>query len=200
MFMSNSNNPKMRVVPRFKTINGKLDIKHVNKSDIENYSPGSILMNSVAIQYNLNDKYTKYVIINPETIGGWAQLHQDDKPTIDNINNYSGLAVVGLITYDGVAHEILHMLGAVQWTAPHSTGYGHCFDGSDIMCYQDSETGPSMLYPCAGNYIIDCNNDDYFSLKPQGYLSNHWNVAGSMYMIQIPVNYTYYFPFFEQYN
>src|SRR4051794_26299778 len=45
----------------------------------------------------------------------------------------------------GMLHEMGHNIGAVQWSAPHSTHtpgssdytYSHCWDGTDVMCYQD---------------------------------------------------------------
>ncbi|HEX8120773.1 MAG TPA: hypothetical protein VF549_05835 [Solirubrobacteraceae bacterium] len=85
-------------------------------------------------------------------------------------------------------HEIAHNLGAVQWTAPHSSHYGHCTDGADVMCYADGP-GVTMTYPCA--YIagvidetLDCGGDDYFNPTPalDSYLDRSWNVYDSAHL------------------
>lgn len=89
-------------------------------------------------------------------------------------------------------HELLHNLGAVQGSTPHSTGFGHCTDEYDIMCYADG-SGKPMLESCAPNQepLLDCNNDDYFhSNPPEGsYLATHWNVFNSSFLYsKIPTN------------
>ncbi|HEX6618296.1 MAG TPA: hypothetical protein VF024_01485 [Solirubrobacteraceae bacterium] len=96
-------------------------------------------------------------------------------------------------------HEISHNLGAVQWSAPHTTHppndlsgtYAHCWDGEDVMCYED---GPAMVHPYVstvcplGNGPIpqtyDCGRDDYFNPDPAAgsYLATHWNVYNSAFM------------------
>lgn len=89
-----------------------------------------------------------------------------------------------------VMHETLHTLGAVQDGAPHATGLGHCFDGEDVMCYDDG--GPTAPRPwpaptCAGALRIDCGNDDYFAPRPAhgSYLASHWNVFDSAFMCDL---------------
>ncbi|MGH8573491.1 MAG: hypothetical protein ACREX8_13090, partial [Gammaproteobacteria bacterium] len=88
-------------------------------------------------------------------------------------------------------HETIHTLGAVQDGAPHSTGLGHCFDGADVMCYDDG--GPTAPQPrpeptCAGPLRIDCGGDDYFSPRPArgSYLARHWNLFDSAFMCPVP--------------
>lgn len=90
--------------------------------------------------------------------------------------------------YDGLveAHELTHMLGAVQASAPNATGNGHCTDEYDIMCYEDSDS-VEMVYSCpdaAGELLLDCNDDDYFNPNPApgSYLAEHWNVARSSFL------------------
>ena len=88
-------------------------------------------------------------------------------------------------------HELLHSLGAVQDGAPHSTGDGHCTDGTDVMCYIDG--GPrSGLYsgafcaPLPGEVgqTLDCSRDDYFnpSPTPGSWLASHWNTYDSLFL------------------
>ena len=128
---------------------------------------------------------------------GVASLYISDGPTQANPNNggYPQYARIdsGCWGYgDGAgqhsveAHELMHMLGGVQSSAPHSTKVGHCWDESDAMCYSDGG-GYAMKQICASSqeYFFDCNSDDYFStLPPSGsYLATHWNAADSRFLI-----------------
>jgi hypothetical protein len=99
----------------------------------------------------------------------------------------------------GMLHEMTHAMGAVQWSAPHTTQpaggtsgvYGHCWDGLDIMCYAD---GPAMGHAydttvCSAvsgamNQTYDCNQDDYFNATPAAgsYLATHWNVYNNVFL------------------
>lgn len=122
----------------------------------------------------------------PGTTTGVATLETDDRLAADNANNFGPSYAVtwGLDINNGGAetmlHEAAHTLGAVQNTAPNSTGAGHCTDGADLMCRADG--GPS-----SGNYttrkcaavVFDCNHDDYFNPTPgaSNYLATHWNLA-----------------------
>jgi len=91
--------------------------------------------------------------------------------------------------YDVSLHEFFHTIGAVQDGAPGSTLAGHCWDGIDVLCYNDgglfgelySEThcpGPGFGTPAG--IPIDCEYNTYFdSLEESGeYLSSHWNTGG----------------------
>ena len=79
-------------------------------------------------------------------------------------------------------HEITHNLGGVQQSAPHSTPFAHCWDGSDVMCYSDGSSG-SQPYTTRrvphhrGGAIpqtYDCGHDDYFNPDPgAGQLPGH---------------------------
>lgn len=139
---------------------------------------------------NLTDKNKKYLIfIDKETIDGncgISRMYIDDSKVI-NAANKSTLSVAACHYSAFVAaHELTHMLGAVQLSAPHTTKFGHCYDGYDLMCYQESDGSPQLLRICpTGFEILDCNNDDYFSVKPpaqNNYLYNHWNIADSLFV------------------
>ena len=135
-----------------------------------------------------------------------------ERPGPDNVHNAGGFASV-LFTRDGVPapgegaqgwwpegllHEMTHNLGGVQWSAPHSTqpagftnpGYGHCWQGSDVMCYVE---GPGashpMRYDCprtagAIPQVYDCGRDDYFNPAPEpgSYLARAWNIYNSAFL------------------
>lgn len=128
---------------------------------------------------------------------GVASMYTNDGPTQANPNNgsYPQYARVdsgcwgfgdGAGQHSVEAHELMHTLGGVQSTAPHSTRVGHCWDESDSMCYSDGG-GYAMQQICASGqeYFFDCNNDDYFSTYPQSgnYLTTHWNAADSRFLI-----------------
>jgi hypothetical protein len=92
---------------------------------------------------------------------------------------------------EGLLHELTHNLGAVGANAPHSTPYGHCFDGFDVMCYDDGGLPASGLtstcatIPGVMNQVYDCGRDDYFNVAPPtgSYLATHWNTYKSSYLV-----------------
>ena len=88
------------------------------------------------------------------------------------------------------SHELMHTLGAVQGSqgqdpSPNYSGYGHCTDEYDTMCYVD---GPGVVMNQLCNYLheplMDCRHDDYFSTAPPAgsYLATHWNTASSGFL------------------
>jgi hypothetical protein len=92
-------------------------------------------------------------------------------------------------------HEITHNLGAVQGSAPHSTGMvgslpaGHCFDEQDVMCYADGGPNNALTFTCpwrSGEVqeTYDCGGDDYFNPTPApgSWLAEHWNVYDSHFL------------------
>jgi hypothetical protein len=93
---------------------------------------------------------------------------------------------------EGMLHELTHNLGSVGPNAPHATDYGHCYDGYDVMCYDD-DFDPSTYPMTAGcpaipgvmNQVFDCGSDDYFNVAPPAgsYLADHWNTYDSPYLV-----------------
>jgi hypothetical protein len=114
--------------------------------------------------------------------GGHCQ--PDDRPGPENIANSGGYWawVVQdlhlLVGRHAMLHEITHNLGAVQRSAPHSSGDGHCTDGNgrDVMCPPPGARPEAP--PC-----YDCGGDDYFNVNPsqENHLATHWNVANSVF-------------------
>lgn len=89
-------------------------------------------------------------------------------------------------------HELSHTLGAVQDSAPNSTGAGHCTDEADIMCYADSsgkpvQTACSPTLATPFDELYDCNNDDYWNPSPAAgnYLATHWNAYDSVFLCDV---------------
>jgi hypothetical protein len=116
----------------------------------------------------------------------------DDRPGADNPYNagpHYATVGTGCWTWQATAHELLHTLGAVQRSAPHSSAFGHCWDDEDIMCYDDGGLpnppgGLVKVCPGAPENQIDCKNDDYYNTNPAAgsYLATHWNAANSQYL------------------
>jgi len=134
------------------------------------------------------------------TYGEAETLPDADQPGSTNPHNQGGFASVlwapeGTVPTgdgwwpEGYLHEITHMLGAVTRSAPHATPYGHCWDGADLMCYQDGPDSRATETICApdGRAIFqayDCGRDDYFNPAPPAgsYLASHWNVYDNVFL------------------
>jgi hypothetical protein len=108
----------------------------------------------------------------------------DDRSGPENLANLGGYwawvvqELHQLVGHHAMLHEISHNLGAVQFSAPHSSGNGHCTDGNghDVMCPPLGAAPKSP--PC-----YDCGGDDYFDVNPSqdDHLATHWNVARSVF-------------------
>jgi hypothetical protein len=163
-----------------------------------------------------------YVIIadtlSSGTLNGVGELYEgstsSQRPDSANIHNTGGLTSVLWVPDtappgtdpngwwpEGVLHEMTHNMGGVQWGSPHSSQpaggsnytYSHCWDGRDVMCYQD---GPAMSHAyssavCAAiggamPQTYDCGQDDYFNPAPSpgSYLATHWNVYNNVFMAE----------------
>lgn len=149
-----------------------------------------------AAGYTRSDR--KYVVwVDSTVLCGIAGYYPDDAAGQDNANNGNPSipATVARIDSDcwGLggrgqsveAHELMHMLGAVEPTAPHATVFGHCTDDADRMCYADGS--PQAIHdvcPPSNEALFDCGHDDYFNTQPRqgGYLATHWNAASSTFL------------------
>ena len=113
---------------------------------------------------------------------GVANMMTDDTKSVGNFNN--GLVPQWAVTFDSdfttFLHEGGHTMGAVQYSAWHSSLGAHCYDGGDIMCYADGGANESLYATtyCAGN-PWDCNQDDYYNTMPPAgsYIDENWNIG-----------------------
>ncbi len=105
-----------------------------------------------------------------------------------NQNNKGGLYAVeyrfeqggGVPHWEVLIHEVLHTMGGVVQSAPHSTSAGHCTDGQDVMCYDDG-SGSGFTGGACATKVLDCNRDDYFNPAPApgSFLATSWNAGAS---------------------
>jgi hypothetical protein len=119
-------------------------------------------------------------------ICGIGSFLPDETPGATNINNTGGgyaIAYSGCWDVQTAMHENGHNMGAVQYSAPNSTGSGaHCYEDQDVMCYSpdggDRHQSGTVLR-CADRVHFDCNHNDYFSTAPApgSYLATHWNLG-----------------------
>ena len=139
----------------------------------------------------------KYLVFAdaPTNLCGIGQSYRDTTPGSTNANDggYPMYARVDPLCWptradyhSTPAHELMHMLGAVQPNAPHATAYGHCTDEHDAMCYADS-AGVTVTNTCTqpgAEALFDCNHNDYFNAGPTvtGYLATSWNTANSSFL------------------
>jgi Bacterial Ig-like domain len=149
------------------------------------------------VDYVADDRiYVAFVdqITDAYPYGGQGSVFGDDSPdpATNWNNNSTQYSMVAYYDAEVVAHEIGHNLGAVQNSAPHSSGGFHCHDELDMMCYSDGGpyfTGGGLLtHPCVTftqDYVVDCGKDDYYypGTPPAGsYLADHWNIADSGFL------------------
>lgn len=148
----------------------------------------------------------KYLVfVEANILCGIGTVDPDSTPGLTNKNNgasaqYARVDAQNSGCFDGgrvATHELFHTFGAVNSKAPHATFRGHCFDGSELMCYDDDGGSNSTVeipdgtqhafeFPCPveNKDRLDCNNDDYFHTAPpaNNYLATHWNTADSSFL------------------
>jgi hypothetical protein len=149
-----------------------------------------------------SDPHRKYLVFvdAPNAACGLSTIQFDSSPGPNNMNNgqvpqyaevYQPCWVSGgpFVFPTTAVHELMHTLGAVQPDAPHATTHNHCWDGADIMCYDDGDDHTQRnVCPERSSYMFDCGNDDYFNTAPPAgsYLATHWNVANSSFLEVVP--------------
>lgn len=157
-----------------------------------------------------NQVYVTFVdgITNAYPYCGQGGVDADDSPSTSNRNNAGpAYSLIACWTGTTALHEIGHNLGAVQLSAPHSSGAYHCYDESDVMCYDDGGSyflGPdgksgtaddgALTYTCpapssllggpVSDEQFDCGEDDYYNPAPAtgSYLATHWDLARSAWV------------------
>lgn len=172
---------------RYVTDSCALDVEHVTLSSSGDNSFTATRNELRAMGYNRNDR--KYLVWVDAAVGicGIAEMYPDDRDTSSNWSNGGNMfARVDAPCWGyAEAHELLHNLGAVQDSAPHSTNAGHCYDENDTMCYNDGGGFPMVsVCPTLASWHVDCNLDDYFNAAPApgSYLDTHWNSADSVFL------------------
>ncbi len=125
---------------------------------------------------------------------GQGEIDYDDSSGLTNNNNtgpaYS-LISDGCWTGSTTLHELGHNLGAVQLSAPRTSGAAHCYDEFDVMCYNDNgpyfRNGGTIQYNCPvpdDDRKFDCGKNDYYNVNPapNSYLDRHWNTVQSGFL------------------
>ena len=89
----------------------------------------------------------KYLVwVDAYVFCGVATVKPDDRPSPDNANNGDGqpgmVARVDRGCWGGVnpsteAHELVHLLGGAQPSAPNANDNFHCTDDAEVLCYDD---------------------------------------------------------------
>jgi hypothetical protein len=162
----------------------------VTKMFLVDKSLSGVIATMRALGYTRTDRIYEVVTksADPRAPGytGFGTVDNDDRPT--NNANDSGPAysvVYGYSNSHAMWHEFGHNLGAVQLSAPHSSGAWHCYDASDVMCYDDGgpyfQQGGKLWYRCSSE-MFDCGHDDFYSRFPSGYLATHWNLYKSGFL------------------
>jgi hypothetical protein len=174
-----------------------LAIANVTLSSSADDSFGNTINELHAAGYSRSDR--KYMVfMDANQLCGIGQIIPDDQPGISNANNgvpgtegsigRTDTACWGQLggRNSVEAHELVHNLGGVQLSAPHSSGGWHCVDEYDTECYSDEPYFPTMEIVCSSSEeaLLDCNDDDYFNTNPPvgSYLDAHWNVADSVFL------------------
>ncbi len=134
-----------------------------------------------------NEDYTIFYDGPHPLYCGVGSYSSDESLSVNNANNRGGgYAITYLGCWDGRTpmHENGHNQGAVQYSAPQSTGSGaHCNDQVDVMCYRDGgDRNQTQVTLCTDRMHYDCRNDTYFDAGPEPgeWLDTHWNIGSTL--------------------
>jgi hypothetical protein len=139
-----------------------------------------------------DDPRTDYTIffdgLGPGGGCGIGSYRADERLVADNASNTGGgYGITYQPCWYGTTpmHENAHNQGAVQYSAPQSTGSGgHCNRGHDVLCYAPDGGDRNQVYglDCSDRVHFDCGDDDYFDPAPEPgeYLESHWNLGSPL--------------------
>ncbi len=171
--------------------NCRVDVQHLSASPNAISGFGPLIQRLDDAGYDEFDR--KYLMLVDASVfcgvGTYAGGSNADDPDTE-AHDFTGYARVDLPCWDAgsMAHEISHTMGAVQNSAPNTSRGGHCIDEWDVMCYSDEPFKPKMRFVCedgAQDFRFDCGDNDYYAARPKpgSYLTRHWNMADSQYLI-----------------
>lgn len=173
---------------RFVTSSCKLVVRNVVLSTRGDDDIGQTASDLAARGYNRADR--KYLTFVESTVYCGIGFWPGNVARIDQ-NCWNG----------GVAlHEVMHNFGAVDLSAPNSSGGGHCTDQAEVMCYSDEPYKPAMRQVCppAHQRLLDCGGDDYFNAAPPAgsFLSARpeLNTADSPFLVERDAQVSVYLP------
>jgi hypothetical protein len=149
------------------------------------------LLNAVkAAGYTRTDrKYLEFVDSRVYCgIGGFAGDTRKSDANRSNSGPEYARADSGCWNAGVASHELGHTLGAVNNNAPNGSGFAHCVDEFDVMCYKD-DASTVIVTKCpdrAHDQRLDCNHDDYYNTNPSpgSYLATNYNVADNLFLIK----------------
>ncbi|HEU4703733.1 MAG TPA: hypothetical protein VFS37_14730, partial [Conexibacter sp.] len=189
-------------------------------TSVSNEWPALMAATKAALGDPVGADAVKYLVfrdaLSYDNLAGIAESFQDtDKTSSDSTDgsaNESRIRSTVAIAYRGPAgernweshtplHELTHSLGATLPGSPFHTAEGHCNDGIDIMCYEESHgeyretycpTGTERGYNTPLGVPLDCNYDSYFdaATEPGEWLESHWNIGGpeDPYLVERPAD------------
>jgi len=171
---------------------------------------GQMMVELEALGFDRPDRRYLIWFDGANVLCGVAVSMVDDSPGQDNENNGVPTGIVHFGRVDEAcwgraapnslveAHELMHTIGAVQFSSPNSSSvqvapgqwdiYGHCIDEYDTMCYADGTPKPLVVRcPSTNERFLDCGHDDYFNTRPPSgsYLATHWNTAMSAFLVRV---------------